>query len=168
MAITFTESPRTGSAIRPRRGRDACALADTPATRAGVFVVDDDEAICTTIVLALRTQGIEAQERPPRSNSPALDERPCCSSFLDIALKNSDAIDVLRELGEKSYTGTVQLMSGSDRGPAGGRAPRGVEHGLNIDRPSTKPFRLETIRQAVDASRCRARPGAPATPAGPG
>lgn len=33
--------------------------------------------------------------------------------FLDIALGESDAVEVIRSLGAKHYTGTVQLMSGS-------------------------------------------------------
>ena len=116
------------------------------------FVVDDEEGICTFISLALTGLGVEPVAfQAAQPALAALDGRTPALIFLDIALKGSDAIDVLHKLGEKSYTGTVQLMSGSNQALLEDVRRVGIRHGLNMRPPIEKPFRLETIRQAVDS-----------------
>jgi hypothetical protein len=69
--------------------------------------------------------------------------------FLDIALEQSDAIDVLRGLSEKRYTGIAQLMSG-------GRLPLleavqriGARYGLVLRPALQKPLGGEDLRRAI-------------------
>src|SRR5207244_152607 len=71
---------------------------------------------------------------------------------LDVSLKESDAIDVIRTLGEKSYRGVVQLMSGSDTLLLDDVRRIGARHGLHMRPPLHKPFRAEAIRHAVTAA----------------
>jgi FixJ family two-component response regulator len=124
-----------------------------PPPKAGVpfaVVVDDEEAICRVITLMLGKLGLESasyQTAGPAVVSFAV-RRPEII-FLDIALRQSDAIDVIRGLGEIHYTGIVQLMSG-------GRLPLleavqriGSRYGLLMRPPLQKPFRMEAIREVI-------------------
>jgi len=79
------------------------------------FIIDDEGGICAFIALTLDAVGIKAESFP--SAELAVESLQSCHPdfvFLDIALKNSDAIEVIRILGAKQYRGVVQLMSGSD------------------------------------------------------
>jgi EAL domain-containing protein (putative c-di-GMP-specific phosphodiesterase class I)/CheY-like chemotaxis protein len=128
------------------------------------FIIDDEEGICRLITLTLAALGVKSEFFHTAGEAcAALEHRRPALIFLDIALKGSDAIEVLRKLGEKSYTGTVQLMSGSNQLLLEDVRRVGIRHGLNMRPPIEKPFRLETIRQAVDSVQMQAkaeRPGA--------
>src|SRR5689334_3267049 len=116
------------------------------------FIIDDEEGICRLITLTLAALGVKSEFFHTAGEAcAALEHRRPALIFLDIALKGSDAIDVLRKLGEKNYTGTVQLMSGSNQLLLEDVRRVGIRHGLNMRPPIEKPFRLETIRQAVDS-----------------
>jgi hypothetical protein len=68
---------------------------------------------------------------------------------LDVALLQSDAIDVLRGLGERRYGGTVQLMSGGRPSLLEAVRRIGVRHGIKLATPLNKPFAREAITQIV-------------------
>jgi EAL domain-containing protein (putative c-di-GMP-specific phosphodiesterase class I)/ActR/RegA family two-component response regulator len=123
------------------------------------FVIYDEEGICRLITLTLAALGIKSEffHTAPQAVA-ALEHRQPALIFLDIALKGSDAIDVIRTLGEKSYTGTVQLMSGSNQTLLEDVRRVGIRHGLNMRPPIEKPFRLEVIRQAVTSTQLGAKP----------
>jgi EAL domain-containing protein (putative c-di-GMP-specific phosphodiesterase class I)/ActR/RegA family two-component response regulator len=117
------------------------------------FVVDDEEGICKLITMTLATMGVEAEAfRNARDAVAALDRRLPAIMFLDVALEKSDAIDVIRGLGERSYGGIVQLMSGSNVELLEDVRRIGARHGLNMRAPLTKPFRAEQIRHIVTAA----------------
>src|SRR5262245_24699822 len=82
---------------------------------ADAFVIDDEEGICRFVSLALTNLGLtsESYHTAPRAIA-ALERGHPEIVFLDIALEGSDAIDVLRALGEKRFSGVVQVMSGSN------------------------------------------------------
>jgi DNA-binding NtrC family response regulator len=113
-------------------------------------IIDDEEAICRLVARVLASHGIESaafQTATPAIAS--LDERRPDIIFLDIALQQSDAIDVIKGLSEKRYSGIIQLMSG-------GRLPLleavqriGARNGLALRPPLQKPFRLEAIRDLI-------------------
>ena len=69
--------------------------------------------------------------------------------FLDIALGESDAVEVIRALGEKHFIGTVQLMSGIKSPLLEGVQRIGAWHGLNMCPPLQKPFRAKDIQRAI-------------------
>jgi two-component system nitrogen regulation response regulator NtrX len=113
-------------------------------------VVDDEEPICRLVALVLAGLGVEsATYQTAKPAIASLSQRRPDIIFLDIALEQSDAIDVIKGLGEKHYTGLVQLMSG-------GRLPLlqavqriGARHGLRLGTPLQKPFRAESIREVI-------------------
>jgi len=132
--------------------RPVSAIGDEAAARppADVFVVDDEEGICKFVSLALANLGLQAESYHTASEAvAALGRGHPDIVFLDIALKGSDAIEVLRVLGERRYSGVVQLMSGSNTDLLDDVRRIGARHGLIMRVPLQKPFRGEAIRHAV-------------------
>jgi EAL domain-containing protein (putative c-di-GMP-specific phosphodiesterase class I) len=123
------------------------------------FVVDDDEGICKFVSKVLATVGIKTEAfTTAEAAIAALQDRPPGLIFLDIALKQSDAVDVIRRLGAGRYGGIVQLMSGSDRTLLEDVRRIGERHGINMYPPMTKPVRAETIRQIVQTTNLNHQP----------
>jgi EAL domain-containing protein (putative c-di-GMP-specific phosphodiesterase class I)/ActR/RegA family two-component response regulator len=118
------------------------------------FVVDDEDGICKLIAMTLATMGVEAEKfHNARDAVAALDRQLPAIIFLDVALEKSDAIDVIRGLGERGYGGVVQLMSGSNAELLEDVRRIGARHGLNMRPPLSKPFRAEQIRHIVTGAR---------------
>src|SRR5216683_2717987 len=153
MSNTMTEdrrSPPPPSAQCEDHIRGAGSAGDVKIAAPFAVVVDDEEAICQFVARVLAGLGVESSTY--QTAKPAIasfDQRRPDIIFLDIALKQSDAIDVIKGLGEKHYTGIVQLMSG-------GRLPLleavhriGARNGLLLRTPLQKPFRAEAIRDVV-------------------
>jgi EAL domain-containing protein (putative c-di-GMP-specific phosphodiesterase class I) len=119
---------------------------------ASAFVIDDEGGICQIIAMTLASLGIKAQSYASAQQAVAGLERGHPDIvFLDIALKGSDAIDVIRALGTDGYGGIVQLMSGADALLLDDVCRVGERHGLDMRPPLVKPFRAAEIRQAVTA-----------------
>jgi EAL domain-containing protein (putative c-di-GMP-specific phosphodiesterase class I)/CheY-like chemotaxis protein len=117
------------------------------------FVVDDEDGICKVIAMTLATMGIEAEKfHTAPAAVAALDQRLPAIIFLDVALEKSDAIDVIRGLGERGFGGIVQLMSGSSVALLEDVRRVGARHGLNMRPPLSKPFRSEAIRQIISSA----------------
>src|SRR5919108_6581713 len=77
------------------------------------FVVEDEPAIRRIITYAVHDLNFVTREFDDAGNaSRALGEILPGLIFLDVSLKNSDAIDLIRALGSRGYRGTVQLISG--------------------------------------------------------
>ncbi len=143
-------SPPPPSAQCEDHIRGAGSAGDVKIAAPFAVVVDDEEAICQFVARVLAGLGVESSTY--QTAKPAIasfDQRRPDIIFLDIALKQSDAIDVIKGLGEKHYTGIVQLMSG-------GRLPLleavqriGARNGLLLRTPLQKPFRAEAIRDAI-------------------
>ena len=115
------------------------------------FIIDDEEGIRNFISIALGTLGLVVKSFHAAADAvAALDEHGHPDIvFLDIALGESDAVEVIRSLGEKHYTGTVQLMSGI-KSPLLEDVQRiGAWHGLNMSAPLQKPFRIRDIQRAI-------------------
>jgi two-component system NtrC family response regulator len=114
------------------------------------LVIDDQEDVCRVVATALRNVGVESTTYATAKPAVAsLDQRRPDVIFLDVALDQSDAIDVIKGLSEKRYTGIVQLMSG-------GRLPLleamqriGARYGLAVRPALQKPFRGEDLRRAI-------------------
>jgi EAL domain-containing protein (putative c-di-GMP-specific phosphodiesterase class I)/FixJ family two-component response regulator len=114
------------------------------------FVIDDDEGVSRFVMRALESLGLEARRfRDAPTAVAALDVRLPEIIFLDVALEKSDAIEVIRGLGERSYKGVVQLISGSNVGLLEDVKRIGERHGLSMRAPLEKPFRAETLRNVV-------------------
>ncbi len=116
----------------------------------GAFVVDDEDGICKLITMTLATMGVASEKFHTAPDAvAALDGGLPAIIFLDVALKKSDAIDVIRGLGERGYRGIVQLMSGSNVELLEDVRRIGARHGLIMRPPLTKPFRAESIRHVI-------------------
>lgn len=76
-------------------------------------VVDDDAGMQDLISVTLVELGMTVRSFATAKQALTLiDTGHPAIIFLDVALFNSDAIDVIRGLGERRYEGALQLMSG--------------------------------------------------------
>jgi DNA-binding NtrC family response regulator len=114
------------------------------------LIVDDEKGVCATMAMVLQRLGVETEIfHTAKPAIASLDRRHPQLIFLDIALKDSDAIDVIKGLREKHYKGVVQLMSGGRPLLLEGVHRMGVRYGMTMREPLRKPFRGEAIRQVI-------------------
>jgi DNA-binding NtrC family response regulator len=125
------------------------------------FVVDDENEICLTVSTELRKLGLTVATYDNAGDAlAALAGRAPRLIFLDVALRQSDAIDVIKGLGERQYTGVVQLFS-SHRRLLDPIRRIAVRYHLTISPPLTKPLGHDAIRRVVaEAGMIRATPAA--------
>jgi CheY-like chemotaxis protein len=119
------------------------AEAGTVTTTAAPFalIIDDQEAVCRIVASALAELGVEfAAYGTAKPAIASLEHRRPEVIFLDVALEQSDAIDVIKGLSEKRYTGIVQLMSGGRPALLEAVQRIGVRYGLAVRPPLQKPF----------------------------
>jgi EAL domain-containing protein (putative c-di-GMP-specific phosphodiesterase class I)/CheY-like chemotaxis protein len=149
------KSQNSHLAAQPRPHSAQSALAQTaeelPASgRPDAFVIDDEEGICRYITTVLGMLGLAAESMHSAEQVMAALERVQPDIvFLDIALGESDAVDVIRKLGALRYRGIVQLMSGAKSALLDDVHRIGALHGLNMCPPLEKPFRREAIQRAI-------------------
>lgn len=118
-----------------------------------VFVIDDEVGICRFVAMTVEGLGLEAASYHNVQDAIAALERGHPDMiFLDLALEGSDAVEMLRLLGERRYSGVIQLMSGSSPGLLGDVRRIGARHGLQMREPLEKPFRAEAVRRAVTSA----------------
>lgn len=149
--------PKTGTKVSPvlrqgHRDRDVAATAGAQhnSTRADAFVIDDEVGICKFVSLTLHALGLSAASFHTAGDAvTALERDQPDIVFLDVALGEADAIDVIRSLGERGYAGVVQLMSGHRSSLLDDVHRIGVLHGLNMCPPLEKPFRKTDVERAV-------------------
>jgi EAL domain-containing protein (putative c-di-GMP-specific phosphodiesterase class I)/ActR/RegA family two-component response regulator len=121
----------------------------TPPAR-DAFVIDDEEAICSFVAMTLGAYGLVAQSFQMAADAvAALEHGHPQIVFLDIALGESEAVEVIRSLRERRYAGTVQLMSGSKSPLLGDLQRIAAWYGLNMCPPLHKPFRANDIQRTI-------------------
>ncbi len=114
------------------------------------FVVDDEQGIRRIVSYTLREFGISASEYEDACGVMMdLDKRTPDLVFLDVSLQGSDAIDVIRALGDKNFRGAVQLMSGKDPALLEEIRRVGERHSLQMLPVIQKPFRPDAIRNVI-------------------
>jgi DNA-binding NtrC family response regulator len=114
------------------------------------LIVDDQQAVCQTIAIVLDGLGVESANcQTAKSAIDSLDRRRPEIIFLDMCLEESDAMDVIKGLGEKHYTGIVQLMSGGKLPLLEAVLRIAARNGLVLRPPLQKPFRAGAIRQVI-------------------
>ena len=102
--------------LRGRYDQDLAAASGTAlkSARPDVFVIDDEAGICRFISFTLEAMGLATESFHSAQDAlGAMKGSQPAIVFLDVALGDSDAVDVIRSLGELGYTGVVQLMSGN-------------------------------------------------------
>jgi EAL domain-containing protein (putative c-di-GMP-specific phosphodiesterase class I)/FixJ family two-component response regulator len=121
-----------------------------PKAKPFCFVVDDEQGIRRIVSFTLREFGISCSEFEDACGVMMdFDKRTPDLVFLDVSLNGSDAIDVIRTLGDKGYRGAVQLMSGKDPSLLEEIRRVGERHALHMLPVIQKPFRPDAIRAAV-------------------
>ena len=115
------------------------------------YVIDDDAGICDFVVTILATLGIKSLAFHNAKEAIAhLQHRAPSVIFLDVALLQSDAIDVVHGLGRNGYGGIVHLMSGGNPSLVEAVQRIGARQGVRFGPPLPKPVRREAIIAAIE------------------
>ena len=153
MRDTATEdggTPLLASAEGLKRKEDSAKACVSKAGAVFALVIDDQEVICRLIATVLAELGVEcATYRTAKPAIASLDQRRPAIIFLDVALDNSDAIDVMKGFSEKRYTGIVQLMSGGRLSLLEAVQRIGARYGLTLGAPLQKPVHAHAIRDVI-------------------
>jgi DNA-binding response OmpR family regulator len=117
------------------------------------FVLDDEPRLGVALCKVLSGIGIDA--RSFVDTGAFLSELETGKPdlvFLDLALGQSDAIDVIRQLEARKFKGRVMLISDRDFGTLLEVERIGRDHGLSMLRSLPKPFRMADIRDCLQPS----------------
>ena len=132
-----------------------------PAPAGLAFVLDDEPEIGAIVSKVLQTCGFV-----PRQFTSALpflgqleDSVPELV-VLDLALGQSDAVEVIHQLEARKYQGKVLLISGRDEATLNEITQIGEKHGLKMLPPLKKPFRPADLRQRLSTGPASAVPPA--------
>jgi EAL domain-containing protein (putative c-di-GMP-specific phosphodiesterase class I) len=129
-------------AASPPQAEESAGSARTPLC----YVVDSDGSICHFLSLIMHGAGIDTEEF---TDGPgllaALSRRTPDAIFLNVALESAEAIGSVVALGQRGYSGYVQLMS--NRGAAVLAHVKGIgdQHRLLMLPPLKKPFETGSI-----------------------
>lgn len=112
------------------------------------LVIDDEPAICHTIIRILESIGMETAAFSNASRvTPAIFEKSPFLIFLDLSLEGSDAVEAIRELAVREFKGAVQLISGMPADVLEGIKEIGERYGLRMLPVLRKPFRIDRIKE---------------------
>jgi DNA-binding NtrC family response regulator len=128
----------------------ACVAADPQLA----YVIDDDARMRQFISATLSQLGMKVETFQDGKDALAtLDGVHPAVIFLDVALLQSDALDVIRGLGKLGYGGIVQLMSGGRAALLDAVRRIGLRHRIKLATPLQKPFERDAIVQLVASLR---------------
>jgi DNA-binding NtrC family response regulator len=128
---------------------EAARRADAPC-EALAYVIDDEVGICNLLSKMLQSSGVESETfHTAKQALAALDRRRPAVIFLDVALLQSDAVEVVQGLGARRYGGVVHLMSGGHPSLIEAVERAGARDGLRFGEPLHKPFRRDTFLALV-------------------
>src|ERR1700726_2950750 len=122
------------------------------AGRPSAYVLDDEAPIGALVCQVLARCGFAPQQFT--SPAPFFVEFKKASPdlvVLDLALGESDAVEVIRRLDILDFKGKVLLISGRDEATLKEIAQIGERHGLAMLLPLTKPFRVSELKSRLDA-----------------
>ncbi len=125
------------------------------------YVFDDEPAIGELLTDMLSRIGFAGYQF--RSAAPflvAVKSRPPDLIILDLALDQTDGVEVLRHLGQLDFAGSVLLISGKDPQVLMEVFEIGIIRGLAMLPPLHKPFYFPDLQQAL---MCTATPRAKAS-----
>jgi EAL domain-containing protein (putative c-di-GMP-specific phosphodiesterase class I) len=125
------------------------------------YVVDSDSSICHFLSLIMHGAGIDTEEfSEGPSLLAAMSRRTPDAVFLNIALESAEAIGCVVALGQRGYSGYVQLMS--NRGSAVLAHVKGIgdQHRLLMLPPLKKPFESGAIAKILQDLRLGDPPAA--------
>ena len=129
------------------------------ATAQPVFclIVDDEKSLRNLLARVLRQRMVMTEECGDAAEAlRAIKNRTPDLVFLDVSLERSDAIEVIRGLGEMRFPGQIQLMSGRDLTLLHDVKRVGERHALKMLPPLQKPFASTSLRMFCAKPDCRA------------
>ena len=117
------------------------------------FVLDDEARLGVALCKMLVGIGIDARQFvDPAAFLSELEASNPDLIILDLALGQSDAIDVIHELEARKFKGRVILISGRDIGTLMEVERIGRSHGLSMLPSLPKPFRMADIKDCLQPS----------------
>jgi len=115
--------------------------------RRSCFVVDDDEQTRRVITAVIDGLGAVSTEMASGDElTTALDRFMPTLVFMDINLRDSDAVETFRGLAARKYAGAVQLVSGQHPQLVAAVHAIGLKNHLTMLPPIEKPFAVSAIR----------------------
>jgi FixJ family two-component response regulator len=117
------------------------------------FVLDDEHRLGVALCKILSRMGIDARQFV--NVETFLRELELCNPdliLLDLALGQSDAIEVIHQLEARRFKGRVMLISGRDMGTLLEVERIGKAHSLSMLPSLPKPFRTADIRDCLQPS----------------
>jgi len=128
--------------------------------RRTAFVLDDEVRVATIVCKALSVAGLAAyQFAEPHHFLMQVKVSAPDLVVLDLALGQTDAVEIIRKLEILKFKGKVLLISGRHEGALAEIEQIGRAHGLDMLPPLGKPFRVAELRERLDST--VARNGAP-------
>ena len=116
------------------------------------YVLDDEPQVRAIVCKILASIGFGSHQfATPAALFADLKKAAPALIVLDLALGQSDAVEVIRHLETFHYKGKVLLISGRDHGTLGEIQRIGEQHGLTMVTPVQKPFRGVDIRNSLAA-----------------
>ena len=116
------------------------------------YILDDEAEIGTLVAQVLGTCGfISRQFTTPAPFLVELEVSPPDLVVLDLALGQSDAVEIIRRLEVQKYKGSILLVSGGDSATLLEIAQIGERHGMTMLPPLRKPFRASQITSILTA-----------------
>jgi EAL domain-containing protein (putative c-di-GMP-specific phosphodiesterase class I) len=110
------------------------------------YVLDDDHNVRLTVSRILSTAGYQTHEfSAPAPMLNAVSATVPHVIILDLALSESDAVDVIRLLGRQGYRGNVLLISGHGETVIKDCQRIGERYGLRMLAALPKPFRAKEL-----------------------
>jgi EAL domain-containing protein (putative c-di-GMP-specific phosphodiesterase class I) len=110
------------------------------------FVIDSDASIRHFLSLIMHGAGVDTEEfADGQSLTAALSRRTPDAVFLNIALESAEAIGCVVALGQRGYSGYVQLMSNRGSAVLAHVKNIGDQHRLLMLPPLKKPFETGVI-----------------------
>jgi EAL domain-containing protein (putative c-di-GMP-specific phosphodiesterase class I)/FixJ family two-component response regulator len=114
------------------------------------YILDDEKEIGALVSQALGTCGYATRQFIAAAPFlEALETSHPGLIVLDLALGQSDAIEVIRQLETLKFKGAILLISGRDEATLAEAAAIGERHGMTMLPPLRKPFRVNEIRSRL-------------------
>jgi len=117
------------------------------------FILDDNPKVAELVSKFLASIGVVARQFvSPTEFLVELEQSSPDLIVLDLALGESDAVEIIQELDVLQFKGQVLLISGRDETTLAEVERIGRSRGLRMLQPLQKPFRPMDIRNRLDAS----------------
>src|SRR4051812_38850247 len=124
----------------------------TPDRNKIAYVIDDEAGAATVVCKLLAAIGFKAEGvTTPAQFLVRAKSQPPDVVVVDLALGQSDAVEVIRQLEIIRFRGAVALISGRDQVMLDEIRRIGLQHGLAMLPSLRKPFRLDDLKQALAA-----------------